>query len=143
LGIFGQLHPELRQQKDFPDEIYVFELSFDLLLAALDREESLVPKFRAYSAYPGTNRDLAFFAPMKISVAEIIRTIKGTGGALLDSVELFDRYLGANVPEGQHSLAFSLKYRASDRTLTDEEVEPMHQKIRDALVEQFQVTPRS
>ncbi len=143
LGIFGQLHPELRQQKDFPDEVYVFELSFDVLLAAIDREDLIVPKFQAYSTYPGTNRDLAFFAPTKISVAEIVRAMKSAGGALLDKVEMFDRYLGANVPEGQHSLAFSLKYRASDRTLTDEEVEPVHQKIRNTLVEQFQVTPRS
>ncbi|MGL5878013.1 MAG: phenylalanine--tRNA ligase subunit beta [Xenococcaceae cyanobacterium] len=143
LGIFGQLHPELRQQKDFPDEVYVFELSFDVLLAALDREDLIVPKFQVYSTYPGTNRDLAFFAPVSISVAEIIRAMKSAGGILLDRVEMFDRYLGANVPEGQHSLAFSLKYRASDRTLTDEEVEPVHQKIRNTLVEQFQVTPRS
>jgi phenylalanyl-tRNA synthetase beta chain len=143
LGTFGQLHPELRQQRDLPDEIYVFDLSFDVLLTALDREELIVPRFRPYSTYPGTNRDLAFFAPIKISVAEIIQAMNKAGGTLLDTVEMFDRYQGTNVPEGQHSLAFSLKYRASDRTLTDEEVEPVHQKIRDALVQKFQVTPRS
>jgi phenylalanyl-tRNA synthetase beta chain len=143
LGTFGQLHPELRQQRDLPDEVYVFDLSFEALLAALKREESLVTKFRPYSTYPGTNRDLAFFASVKIPVAEIVRAMNKAGGALLDTVEMFDRYRGANVPEGQHSLAFSLKYRASDRTLTDEEVEPVHQKIRDVLVREFQVIPRS
>jgi phenylalanyl-tRNA synthetase beta chain len=143
LGIFGQLHPELRQKQDFPDEVYVFELSLDVLLAALNREELIVTKFRPYSTYPGINRDLAFFAPVKISVAEIIQAMNKAGGTLLDKVELFDRYQGQNVPEGQHSLAFSLIYRTSDRTLTDEEIEPVHQKIRDALVENFKVTPRS
>jgi phenylalanyl-tRNA synthetase beta chain len=143
LGIFGQLHPELRQQKDFPDEVYVFELSFDVLLAAIDREDLIVPKFQAYSTYPGTERDLAFFASVKVPVADMIKTMNKAGGTLLDKVEMFDRYLGVNVPEGQHSLAFSLKYRASDRTLTDEEVEPVHQKVRDALVKNFQVTLRS
>ena len=143
MGIFGQLHPELRQKRDLPDAVYVFELAFDVLLEALEPKEAIAPKFNPYSTYPGAARDIAFFAPVNISVAEIEKTIKGAGGALLDKVELFDRYLGENVPEGQRSLAFSLVYRASDRTLTDKEVDPVHNKVREALVEQLNVTVRS
>jgi phenylalanyl-tRNA synthetase beta chain len=58
-------------------------------------------------------------------------------------VQLFDEYRGESVPQGQRSLAFRLIYRASDRTLTDEEVEPVHQKVREALVEKFGVNLRS
>jgi len=58
-------------------------------------------------------------------------------------VEVFDQYLGVNVPDGQRSLAFSLVYRASDRTLTDGEVEPVHNQIRQALTKEFAVTLRS
>jgi phenylalanyl-tRNA synthetase beta chain len=65
------------------------------------------------------------------------------GGKLLETVELFDEYKGENVPKGQRSLAFSLAYRSSDRTLTDAEVEPVHSKIRKALEKQFKVTLRS
>jgi phenylalanyl-tRNA synthetase beta chain len=65
------------------------------------------------------------------------------GGELLEKVELFDEYRGENVPPGQRSLAFSLAYRASDHTLTDADIEPVHNKIREALVEQFNVTVRS
>ena len=58
-------------------------------------------------------------------------------------MELFDEYRGENVPAGQRSLAFRLVYRASDRTLTDEEVEPVHQKVREYLIEKFNVNLRS
>ncbi len=69
--------------------------------------------------------------------------MRKAGGALLQGVELFDEYQGENVAEEQRSLAFSLIYRASDRTLTEVEIEPLHQQIREALVEKFGVTLRS
>ncbi|MDJ0691042.1 MAG: phenylalanine--tRNA ligase subunit beta [Xenococcaceae cyanobacterium MO_188.B32] len=143
LGIFGQLHPQLRRERDLPDEVYIFELAFDVLLTALNREELTTPIFQTYSTYPGAERDLAFFAPVTLSVAEIEEAMTKAGGKLLEQVELFDEYKGENVPEGERSLAFSLVYRASDRTLKDEEVESVHQKVRNALVKQFNVTLRS
>ncbi len=143
LGNFGQLHPQLRQERSLPDAIYGFELDMDVLLDALDQDERLTPLFRAYSTYPATDRDIAFFAPVKVSVAEIERTTQKAAGELLESVQLFDEYRGESVPQGQRSLAFRLIYRASDRTLTDEEVEPVHQKVREALVEKFGVSLRS
>jgi phenylalanyl-tRNA synthetase beta chain len=143
LGIFGQLHPQLRQQRDLPDEVYLFELAFDVLLAALDHEDLSTPKFKAYSTYPGSARDIAFFAPLDLSVAAIETAMNKAGGKLLQQVEVFDEYKGKNVPEGQRSLAFNLLYRASDRTLTDQDVDPVHQKVRDTLVKKFDVTLRS
>ncbi|MGG6296131.1 phenylalanine--tRNA ligase subunit beta [Leptolyngbya sp. AN02str] len=143
LGTFGQLHPQLRQEKGLPDEVYVFELELELLLAQIDREEILTPIFQPYSSYPATDRDIAFFAPLQYSVAEIERVVRKSAGNLLDSVELFDEYRGQGVPEGKRSLAFRLVYRAGDRTLTDEDVEPVHQKVREALEEKFQVSLRS
>ncbi len=80
---------------------------------------------------------------MKVSVAEIERATQNAAGELLESVQLFDEYRGEAVPYGQRSLAFRLVYRASDRTLTDEEVEPVHQNVREALVEKFGVNLRS
>ena len=143
LGIFGQLHPQLRQQRGLVDAVYLFELSFDILLEALNKDELITPRFQAYSTYPAVERDLAFFAADRISVAEIEVVMRKAGGALLQGVELFDEYQGENVAEGQRSLAFSLIYRASDRTLTEAEIEPLHQQIREALVEKFGVTLRS
>ena len=143
LGVFGQVHPQLRSQKDLPDDIYVFQLSLEVILDAMESDEILVPKFKSYSSYPPSDRDIAFFAPVNLTVAEIEKAITKAGKNLLDSVELFDEYRGENVPEGQRSLAFRLIYRLSSRTLTDADVEPVHQSVRDTLVEQFGVSLRS
>jgi len=143
LGTFGQVHPQLRREKGLPDEVYVFQLSLDVLLDAMENDQLLIPKFQPYSTYPASDRDLAFFAPVKFTVAEITKIINKAGKGLLDSVELFDEYRGENVPPGQRSLAFRLVYRASDRTLTESEVEPVHNQVREALLEKFGVSLRS
>lgn len=143
LGTFGQLHPQLRQERGFPDEVYAFELNLDVLVNHLDQEEFRVPLFQPYSTYPASDRDIAFFVPTQVSVAELTREITRSAGNLLETVELFDEYRGESVPEGQRSLAFRLVYRSPDRTLTDDDIEPVHQKVREALVEKFRVDLRS
>lgn len=143
LGYFGQLHPQLRQEKDLPAAVYVFQLNLDPILNYLAAEERLVPVFKNYSTFPASDRDIAFFASVDLSLADIQKSITKAGGELLEAVEVFDEYRGANVPDGQRSLAIRSIYRALDRTLTDADVEPLQQKIRDILVEKFRVTLRS
>ncbi len=143
LGKFGQLHPELRREQDLPDEVYVFELNWSVLEMCLTGKSGKAVKFSAYSTYPASDRDLAFFAATAVSVADITRAISKSGGKLLDSVTLFDEYRGKGVPEGQRSLAFRLVYRAGDRTLTDKDIDPVHQKVRAALEKSYQVSLRS
>ncbi|MGA0200833.1 MAG: phenylalanine--tRNA ligase subunit beta, partial [Prochlorotrichaceae cyanobacterium] len=121
LGRFGQLHPKLVQERGLPAEVYVFHLNLETLLGALLGEEDTVPLFQAFSTYPASDRDLAFFVNRKITVAELERSMYKAAGSLLNRVELFDQYSGESVPEGQRSLAFRLVYRASDRTLTEED----------------------
>lgn len=142
LGRFGQLHPQLRSEYGLPDSIYAFELDLDVLLDALAQESSLTPRFKPYPTFPASDRDIAFFVAEKVSVAEIERTTLNAGKPLLESVQVFDEYRGESVPQGQRSLAFRLIYRAGDRTLVAEEVESLHQKVRESLVEKFGVTLR-
>jgi len=143
LGTFGQIHPQLRREKGLPDSVYAFQLDLDVLLSSLEEDEILNAIFHPYSTYPASDRDIAFFAPEKVTVAEIEKVITKAGKELLSSVEVFDEYRGENVPPGQRSLAFRLIYRAGDRTLTDAEVEPVHNQIREALLEKFGVSLRS
>ncbi len=141
LGTFGQIHPQYRSERELPDEIYVFELDLELIYEIIfDRS---TPIFQPFSPFPPSGRDIAFFAQNSISVAEIQRSIEHTAGDILESVTLFDEYKGEGVPEGNRSLAFRLLYRLSDRTLTDEDVNPVQQKIRDMLEEKFAVILRS
>lgn len=142
LGRFGQLHPQLRSEYGLPDAIYAFELDLDVLLDALAQESSLTPRFKPYPTFPASDRDIAFFVAEKVTVADIERTTLNAGKPLLESVQVFDEYRGESVPKGQRSLAFRLIYRAGDRTLVAEEVESLHQKVRESLVEKFGVTLR-
>ena len=143
LGIFGQLHPQLQQEKDLPEQVYVFQLDLGLLVSSLDESQNSTRKFTSYSSFPASDRDIAFFAPIEVAVAQMAGAMKKAGGSLLDSVELFDEYRGDNVPAGQRSLAFRLVYRSGDRTLSETDVEPAQQKVRDVLVEKFGVSLRS
>jgi phenylalanyl-tRNA synthetase beta chain len=143
LGSFGQLHPQLCQARSLPDEVYVFELDLYLLMQALSSQRALIPTFQTYSSFPASDRDIAFYVKNSVSVAELQRTMRKAAGKLLESITLFDEYKGDRVPEGQRSLAFRLVYRTSDRTLKDDDIEPAMQKVRDSLVDKFQVDLRS
>jgi phenylalanyl-tRNA synthetase beta chain len=142
LGTLAQLHPQLCQARDLP-EVFVFDLNWDVLVMCLTGKGNKAVTFAAYSTYPASDRDLAFFAATDVSVADLTRVMTKTAGALLDSVTLFDEYRGENVPAGQRSLAFRLLYRASDRTLSDKDIDPVHQKVRSALEKTYKVSLRS
>ena len=143
LGRFGQLHPQLRQQRQLPAEVYLFQLNWSALETCLVPGLQKSVKFAAYSTFPASDRDLAFYAPLEVTVANLTTAMTKAGGKLLESVALFDEYRGASVPEGQRSLAFRLVYRSPDQTLTDDTVDPVHQKVRATLEKQFGVTLRS
>ncbi len=143
LGKFGQIHPQLCQQRDLPEAVYVFELNWSALVTCLTGKSGQAVTFASYSTYPASDRDLAFFAPVEVSVADLQKVMSKSGGKLLDSVMLFDEYRGDSVPSGQRSLAFRLVYRASDRTLTDKDIDPVHQKVRASLEKTYQVSLRS
>lgn len=143
LGSFGQLHPQLCQAQDLPDAVYVFQLNWSALVTCLATGRRKVVKFQRYSTFPASDRDIAFYAPTEVTVADLAKAMTKAGGKLLNSVTLFDEYQGESVPDGQRSLAFRLVYRALDRTLTDADVDPVHQKVRAALEKQFKVVLRS
>jgi phenylalanyl-tRNA synthetase beta chain len=143
LGWFGQIHPQLQQQRQLPAEVYGFQLNWSVLETALAPLLRKAVKFAPYSSFPASDRDLALYAPLTVTVAELEAAIGRAGGKLLESVVLFDQYRGESVPTGQRSLAFRLVYRSPQQTLTDDLVDPVHQKIRAALTQQFPVTLRS
>ena len=131
LGVIGELHPDVLEKYDIDVRAYCCELNFDLIMSLADTEKY----YRPLPKYPSTSRDIALLVDEEINVGEIESIIKNNGYDILESVELFDVYRGKQVPEGKKSVAFSLTYRASDRTLTDEEVIEVHDKILIALKE--------
>jgi phenylalanyl-tRNA synthetase beta chain len=129
-GWFGQLHPECAEQLDLPETTHVFELELAPLIAAASRRQRWQPIFVPFATVPASERDLALVVPASTSTASMIKVITKAGKPLLEHAELIDRYSGSQLAEGQCSQAYRLRYRDPKRTLTDEEIEKAHQKIR-------------
>ena len=143
LGCFGQLHPALCESQQLPAETYLFDLDLARLLEAATRSNRWSPQFSPYSTLPSSERDLAVIVPRSLPAGDLLQTIRKAGKPLLESVELIDRFEGGQLDSDQCSQAFRLRYRGKDSTLTDELIQPVHDKVRQALVKQFKVELRS
>ena len=124
IGIIGKLHP-LIEKKD----VYVLEINLDRLLA----KKTGKMKFKEISKYPTIQKDLAVLVDKNIPSEEIAKLIKKSAGSLLTNVEVFDVYEGKNIGENKRSIAYSLSFGKQDRTLTDEEVNDVMNKVIENL----------
>lgn len=125
LAVLGEVHPEVAAAYGIDTRVYVAELDLSLLYA-LPQPRVL---YRPLPRFPAVERDLALLCDDDKPVAEIERAIRSAGGHLLESVELFDVYRGAQILAGKKSVAYSLKFRTADRTLSDEDIDPVMKKI--------------
>ncbi len=125
LGTLGQLHPRAQKSLDAPDGIFLFQLDLDELIAAA----VLVPQAVPLTRFPAVLRDLALVVAMGRENEEIRKLIVEVGAPLVEDARIFDVYTGKPIPEGQKNVAYALRYRAADRTLTDLEVNVAHAKI--------------
>ncbi|SDK75167.1 phenylalanine--tRNA ligase subunit beta [Natronincola ferrireducens] len=125
IGILGEIHPEVMENYGINKKCYCAELDFELLLqlTRLDTMYEPLPK------YPAITRDFAVVVKEDTLVQEIEDIILKNGGEMLESYKLFDVYQGNQVAEGYKSVAYTLTYRHKNRTLKDEEVNTVHEKI--------------
>ena len=132
-GFVGEVNKSVRERFDVPEPVLLFELDLESLrlFTGAPRLHEPIPKF------PPSRRDLAIVVAEHVQAKDLTALIRSTGGELIDDVNIFDLYRGHQVPSGMKSLAFSIKYLASDRTLTDEDVNRLHQRIVEALVVRF------
>ncbi len=124
-GVLGEIHPDVEENYDVETRCYVAELDLDLLYEAADvkRMYTPIPKF------PAATRDIAVLVDDEVLVGDIEDIIKRTGGQLVEKVSLFDIYKGAQIPEGKKSIAYAIVYRDHKKSLTDKEVNKVHDKI--------------
>jgi len=125
IGIFGQIHPLTIANYNIDAVTAVAELNFDALFAA--REE--MPEYTQLPKYPALERDFSFVCDEEQTVGVLSSCMQRAGGALVESVHLFDIYRGPQIGEGKKSVSFSVMLRAADRTLTDEEADSTVKKI--------------
>lgn len=131
-GILGEIHPRVLENYELPERVAAFELDLEILLESAGK----VGRYRPLPKFPGVDRDLAVVVPEDVLVRDVLRAIKKAGGELLRKVELFDVYKGKQVKEGYQSLAFSLKFQAEDRTLTDAEINELINTITSRLAKE-------
>jgi phenylalanyl-tRNA synthetase beta chain len=117
IGTLGEIHPLVAKNYDVANRMYVAKLDFTTLLALQNTEIAYQP----LPKYPAMTRDIALVCDAAIPVADLERCIAKGGKGLVKEIELFDIYTDAPIPAGKKSVAFSLKLRAEDHTLTDAE----------------------
>jgi phenylalanyl-tRNA synthetase beta chain len=118
LGHAGELHPRVVDASQLPPRSCAMELSLDVLLDAVPDLAVATP----VSAYPAATVDVALVVGLSVPAASVEAALRRGGGELVEGVRLFDVYEGAQVPAGHRSLAFTLRLRAQDRTLSSEDV---------------------
>ena len=119
IGLFGQVNPVLLESLDANKPVYAGEIQFDKLVANFN--DRII--FKTVSKFPKIDRDLAVLADEGVSCGYIVKEIKRCGGEFLQSVKLFDIYQGDQVEAGKKSMAFSLEFLSTERTLNVEEVD--------------------
>ena len=124
VGVVGKIHPNMKKAYDVNDT-FVFELDLTTLLET----EATGINYQPVSKYPGISFDIALLVEESLPVAALITTINQAGGDLLTSVEVFDVYTGVGVPAGMKSVAINLQYQDPTKTLTDEDVNPVHENV--------------
>ena len=132
-GVVGELHPSEAARLDLAGRVAIAELD----VASLGIAAAAIPTYRDVPRFPPVRRDLAFVLPDDVPAGAALEQLEAAGGELLDRAVLFDVFAGGGVPEGRRSLAFSVEFRAADRTLTDAEIEPtvtaIVARLRDAF----------
>jgi phenylalanyl-tRNA synthetase beta chain len=140
IGSLGTLHPLVSEAFDIKGNINILEI-YDI-----ERIQEVIPSrvtFVPLPKYPYIERDIAIVVSRDVPVSEVKRTILDVESDIIESVELFDIYTGTPIPDDKKSLAFSIRYRAGDRTLTDSEVNELHSKILTSLEKSLKAELRS
>ncbi|MBN1755509.1 phenylalanine--tRNA ligase subunit beta [bacterium] len=133
VGEIGLLSDSIKKHFDIDKKLFLAEINLDKLLKHSLKSIS----FKEINRMPVTRRDLVIIVDENLPCSKILEAIQGFRGDIFESVELFDFYMGKNVPSGKKSLGFTLTYSNPRRTLTTEEVNDFHNKLSDSVLESF------
>ena len=125
IGNVGEVHPNVMAAFEIPKRTVIAEVNLELL----GELRCKMGHVRSLPKFPAVTRDIALVMDESVTVGSVLACIRKAGGALLESAEMFDIYRGAQLGEGKKSVAFSLAFRNSERTLSDDDVNPVMKKI--------------
>ncbi|WP_417319912.1 phenylalanine--tRNA ligase subunit beta [Emcibacter sp.] len=132
LAYFGELHPKVLKALDVKGPLVAFEILLENIPLPKGKGGNSRGPLKA-SDYQAVERDFAFVVDQNVAAAEIMKAVRGADKKLIDDVSIFDVYQGQGVPEGQKSVAVSMRLQPDDRTLTDEEIEQIADKVIDSV----------
>ncbi len=138
IGIVGEIHPEVLENFEIGTPCYVAQIDFTEMVKYINAER----RYAGLPKFPAVTRDIAMIIDEDVPVADIEDVIKTSAGKLLTGIRLFDIYKGKQIPEGKKSVAYSVIFRASDRTLTDEEINKILEKVLKNLEDKLQAQLR-
>ena len=130
IGFIGEIHPVVASDKDL-NETYVFEINLDEVIS----ESKVKPKYEEVTKYPEITRDIAMLVDLADEYQNIYDVIESINSKLITKIELFDLYVGPELLVGKKSIALTITYSDKQKTLTDEEVTKVHEKVLKALDE--------
>ena len=128
-GVFGEIHPDVQEAYGLDVAAYIAELDLDLLYEASET----VKKYTPIPKFPAATRDIAILVDDSVLVGDIEEAIRKAGGPLVEKITLFDIYKGAQIEEGKKSIAYAIVYRDTKKSLTDNDVNKVHDRILKAL----------
>lgn len=136
IGRLGEVHPQALRRFDLKRTAYIFELNIDRLLPLIPDTKSSrpIPKF------PVVTRDVTLIVDRLIESGKILQCVDQMNEELIEALQLFDVFEGKPIPKGRKSISFRIVYRSSTRTLEDEEINRLHQKITGQLLEEFKAS---
>ena len=125
IGYIGELHPDVADNYALGERTYlvVIDLATVTGMASFDR------KFKGIAKFPAVTRDISMVMPKSVLVGNVEKIIEKRAGKILESYKLFDIYEGAQIKDGYKSVAYSISFRAKDRTLEDKDISPVMEKI--------------
>lgn len=137
-GILGEVHPTVAEKFGATQRNYIGMIDIEPLMA----NASLVHDYRPLPKFPAVSRDIAMLVDDSVLVKEIEQVIREKSGKILEGIRLFDVYKGKQVPDGKKSVAYSITFRASYRTLTDDDVNKTMSNIIKALSDKLEAQLR-
>ena len=138
VGYLGRLSDEISATNKFRQPVFVAEVNLDLIL---DSDVKTVV-YKPLPKFPGITRDVSFIVKRNDAYADLVAELKMLTGGLFRNIEFVDIYEGAGIAEDERSLTVRLEYRSDDRTLTEAEVEGLHDQIIGKIGEKLGVHPR-
>ncbi len=125
LGEIGEVHPKVLANYDVAAPVFMLELNVSALAEAAQGHAAI----EAISRYPDVYRDSAFLLDADVTAASIKEVVAGVRSNLVENIVIFDVYSGKGIPEGKKSVAVRVRYRSTERTLTDDEISKVHDRI--------------